>query len=91
VRLSAIKRLGRTIWKKWSGYHRRRLVEMKMHCFKLLGQHLGARAFVRQMTEFKVLGWKSLIASRKSDRPILSALYNNPRKTVVCVSCARLR
>ena len=27
--------LGRTIWKKWSGYHRRSLVETKMRCFKL--------------------------------------------------------
>lgn len=35
--LRAMKRLGRTIWKKWSGYHRRSLVETKMYCFKLLG------------------------------------------------------
>lgn len=35
--LRAMKRLGRAIWKKWSGYHRRSLVETKMHCFKLLG------------------------------------------------------
>jgi hypothetical protein len=25
--LRTIKRLGRTLWKKWSGYHRRSLVE----------------------------------------------------------------
>lgn len=35
--LHATKRLGRAIWKKWSGYHRRSLVETKMYCFKLLG------------------------------------------------------
>ena len=35
--LRTVKRLGRTIWKKWSGYHRRSLVETKMHCIKLLG------------------------------------------------------
>ncbi len=29
----AIRRLGRTIWKKWSGYHRRSLIETKIHCF----------------------------------------------------------
>jgi hypothetical protein len=29
----ATKRHGRAIWKKWSGYHRRSLVEAKMHCF----------------------------------------------------------
>ena len=52
--LRAIKRLGRTIWKKWSGYHRRSLVETKMHCFKLLGQRVTARTFDRQITELKV-------------------------------------
>lgn len=52
--LRAIKRLGRTIWKKWSGYHRRSLVETKMHCFKLLGQRVAARTFERQVTELKV-------------------------------------
>ncbi|MBS1210070.1 MAG: family transposase [Proteobacteria bacterium] len=34
--LRTTQRLGRTIWKKWSGYHRRSLVETKMRCFKLL-------------------------------------------------------
>jgi hypothetical protein len=52
--LRAMKRLGRTIWKKWSGYHRRSLVETKMHCFKLLGQRVMARTFDRQITELKV-------------------------------------
>lgn len=52
--LRAIKRLGRTIWKKWSGYHPRSLVETKMHCFKLLGQRVAARTFDRQITEIKV-------------------------------------
>jgi hypothetical protein len=52
--LRAIKRLGRTIWKKWSGYHRRSLVETKMHCFKLLGQRVVSRTFDRQITELKI-------------------------------------
>lgn len=52
--LRAMKRLGRTIWKKWSGYHRRSLVETKMHCFKLLGPRVTARTFERQITELKV-------------------------------------
>lgn len=52
--LRAIKRLGRTIWKKWSDYHRRSLVETKMHCFKLLGHRVMARTFDRQITELKV-------------------------------------
>jgi hypothetical protein len=32
------KRVGRTIWRQWSGYHRRSRAETKMHCVKLLGQ-----------------------------------------------------
>lgn len=52
--LRAMKRLGRTIWKKWSGYHRRSLVETKMHCFELLGSRVAARTFDRQMAELKV-------------------------------------
>ena len=52
--MRAITRLGRTIWKKWSDYHRRSLVETKMHCFKLLGQRVASRTFDRQITELKV-------------------------------------
>lgn len=37
--LAATRRLGRKIWKKWTGYHRRSLVETKMRRFKLLGEH----------------------------------------------------
>ena len=49
--LRTIKRLGRTLWKKWSGYHRRSLVETKMHCIKLLGDKLSARSFDSQVNE----------------------------------------
>jgi transposase len=35
--LRASKYLGRAIWRRWSGYHRRSRVETKMHCIKLLG------------------------------------------------------
>ena len=34
--LRAVKRFGRTLWRKWSGYHRRSRVETKMNCKKLL-------------------------------------------------------
>ncbi len=40
-----------TLWKKWSGYHRRSLVETKMHCIKLLGDKLMAKSFSSQMNE----------------------------------------
>ncbi|MEG0198838.1 MAG: IS5/IS1182 family transposase, partial [Acinetobacter sp.] len=49
--LKTIKRLGRSLWKKWSGYHRRSLVETKMHCIKLLGDKLTARSFPSQVNE----------------------------------------
>lgn len=52
--LRASKRFGRTIWRRWSGYHRRSRVETKMHCLKLLGQRLMARDFDRQVAEFQV-------------------------------------
>ena len=52
--LSACHRLGRAIWKKWSGYHRRSLVETKMHCFKRLGERVMARTFERQVVELHV-------------------------------------
>jgi len=45
--LAATRRLGRKIWKKWSGYHRRSPVETKMRCFKLLGGRVMARDFDR--------------------------------------------
>ena len=46
--LRAIKRFDRTIWRKWSGYHRRSRIKTKMNCMKLLGQKLAARDFDRQ-------------------------------------------
>lgn len=49
--LQTVKHLGRTIWKKWSGYHRRSLVETKMYCIKLLGDKLSARSFQSQVNE----------------------------------------
>ena len=52
--LRSTRRLGRVIWKKWSGYHRRSLVETKMRCFKLLGERVLARDFDRQVAELQV-------------------------------------
>ncbi len=49
--LRTVKRLGRTIWKKLSGYHRRSLVETKMHCIKLLRDKLSARNSQSQVNE----------------------------------------
>ena len=46
--------LGRALWRRWSGYHRRSRVETKMHCVKLPGQRLMARDFDRQVVELHV-------------------------------------
>ncbi len=52
--VNASRYLGRTIWKRWSGYHRRSRVEAKMHCAKLLGQSLMSRDFDRQVAEIQI-------------------------------------
>ena len=52
--LRASEYLGRALWRRWSGYHRRSRVETKMHCVKLLGQRLMARDFDRQVAEIQV-------------------------------------
>jgi len=52
--VKACKRLGRSTWKRWSGYHRRSLVETKMNCFKRLGEKVMARTFERQVAELNV-------------------------------------
>jgi hypothetical protein len=47
--LATTRLLGRKIWKKWTGYHRRSLVETKMRCFKLFSERVMARDFDRQV------------------------------------------
>jgi hypothetical protein len=48
------KYLGRALWRRLTGYHRRSRVETKMHCLKLLGQRLSARDFDRQVAEIQI-------------------------------------
>jgi len=52
--LRASRYLGRGIWRKWSGYHRRSRAETKMHCVKLLGQSLMARDFYARVAELQI-------------------------------------
>jgi hypothetical protein len=52
--LRASRRLGRAVWRRWSGYHRRSRAETKMHCAKPLGQRLTAKDFHPQVAEFQV-------------------------------------
>lgn len=49
-----MRHLGRRIWKKLVGYHRRSLEETKMRCVKLLGERVMARDFNRQVAELQV-------------------------------------
>ncbi|MFP3386198.1 IS5/IS1182 family transposase, partial [Tritonibacter sp. SIMBA_163] len=50
----ASRYLGKALWRRWSGYHRRSHVETKMNCVKLLGQSLMSRNFDRQVAEIQV-------------------------------------
>ena len=52
--LRIAKRVGRTIWRRSSGYHCRSRAKTNMHCVKLLGQRLSARDVDRQVAEFQV-------------------------------------
>lgn len=52
--VNASRYLGKAIWRRWSGYHRRSRVETKMNCIKQLGQSLMARDFDRQVAEIQV-------------------------------------
>ena len=52
--VSAQRYLERTLWRRWSGYHRRSRVETKTHCLKLMGQSLMARDFDRQVAEIQI-------------------------------------
>jgi hypothetical protein len=52
--LRATQRLGRAIWRRWSGYHRRSLVETKTRCVKLMGERVTARNFDHQVAELQV-------------------------------------
>ena len=52
--IAACRRLGRSIWKRWIGYHRRCLVETKMNCIKRLGERVMSRTFERQVNELHI-------------------------------------
>ena len=52
--LRTSRRFGRAIWRTWSGYHQRSLIEAKMRCLKLLGERLMARTSNRQTAELQI-------------------------------------
>ena len=54
-RVADMKKRGRKRWKKYSGYHRRSLVETTMARFKrIVGAQLQARAWKRQQSEVQI-------------------------------------
>ena len=55
----ACKYLGRALWRKRTGYHRRNPEETKVRSVKLLGQGPMARDFDRQFAEFQV--WTAVL------------------------------
>ena len=52
--LRATQRLGRTIWKRWTGYHARSRVEAKMRCLKAFGERIASRDPDRQTAEIHI-------------------------------------
>ena len=52
--LRATQRLGRAIWKRWSGYHARSRIEAKMRCLKAFGERIASRDPERQTAEIHI-------------------------------------
>jgi hypothetical protein len=52
--LRATRRLGRTLWKTWTGYHVRSRVEAQMNCLKLFGERIMSRDPDRQTAEIQI-------------------------------------
>jgi hypothetical protein len=52
--LRAVRHLGRRLWKRWSGYHRRSLAETAISRLKRLGERLAAHDPARQVAEVQV-------------------------------------
>ncbi len=84
--VNASRYLGRSLWRRWSGYHRRSRVESKMNCIKLLGQSVMARDFDRQVAEIQV---RIAVLNRYTalGRPVTQAIGQiRPEKGDVCQS-----
>ncbi|EEX16381.1 transposase, IS4 family protein [Citreicella sp. SE45] len=52
--LRATRRLGRTIWKSWSGYHALSRVEARMRNLKSFGARIASRDPDRQTAEIHI-------------------------------------
>uniref|UniRef100_UPI0026186F3E transposase n=1 Tax=uncultured Jannaschia sp. TaxID=293347 RepID=UPI0026186F3E len=52
--LRATRHLGRTLWRKWTGYHVRSRVEALMNCLKLFNERIMSRDPDRQTAEIQI-------------------------------------
>jgi hypothetical protein len=53
--IKKIKEIGRTEWKKQTGYHKRSLVEVGMYRYKtIIGDKISSRRFENEVTEVKI-------------------------------------
>lgn len=52
--LRATQRLGRAIWKRWSGYHARSRTWARMRCLKAFGERIASRNPDRQTAEIQI-------------------------------------
>lgn len=52
--IATCRRFRRKLCKNWSGYHRRSLVETKMHCIKRLVERVMSRTFDRPVNELHI-------------------------------------
>lgn len=60
-------RLGRIVWRRWSGSRRPSRSETAMHCVKVPGQRRAARDFDRQVAEFQ---FRAAVAGGRTARGI---------------------
>lgn len=52
--LRATRRLGRTLWKKWTGYHAGSRVEALMNCLKIFGERIMSQDPDLQTAEIQI-------------------------------------
>ena len=52
--LRTTRRVGRAIWKRWSGYHVRSRIEARMRCLKSFGERIASRDPDRQTAEIHI-------------------------------------
>ena len=52
--LRATRRLGRTIWKRWAGYHVRSRIEARMRNLKSFGERIASRDPDRQTADIHI-------------------------------------